>query len=170
VCTLSWPSKLRLWLLRIRGFKKRCFLQWLREKDRYINPIGRLSSSYLSKQRCEHATNQLQTVMYTECRRSLYLQDGAKFRTHSKLKLIWKSFLPYDVAFNLNTFHVCPYKYLHKHIHKNSFTLSTQNGRLPRWYNFAANMSWLLHHVYLRNRRQGEVTKITPQMLKKYVP
>jgi hypothetical protein len=39
---------------------------------------------------------------------------------------------PYDFAMNLITFHVCPYKYLKKHIHKYSFVVSTQYGRLPQ--------------------------------------
>jgi hypothetical protein len=47
---------------------------------------------------------------------------------------------PYNFAFNFITFHVCPYKYLYKHIHQYLFALSIQNGRLRG----IAGMFWLL--------------------------
>jgi hypothetical protein len=56
-------------------------------------------------------------------------------------KMHMNMFSPYDFAFHLIIYHVWPYKYLYKHIHKYSFTLSIQNGRQKGM----AIVSWVLY-------------------------
>jgi hypothetical protein len=46
--------------------------------------------------------------------------------------------LRFCIQFNFITFHVCPYKHPYRHINKYSSSSNVQNGRLPRWHNFAA--------------------------------
>jgi hypothetical protein len=52
-------------------------------------------------------------------------QDAVEMETHVNM------FFAYDFVLNLITLHVCPDKYLYKHIHKCPSASCVQNGHLP---------------------------------------
>lgn len=71
-------------------------------------------------------------TLYSECTEQCKCQNTLEIITHNNVVFLTILHLP--------TFLVFPYKYLYKYTHKFCYTLSIQNGRLPRYYNFASSV------------------------------
>lgn len=55
--------------------------------------------------------NDFQFVSFPTTTTQYYIPGGGKIKSTIQMKMHMNTFLSYDFAFNLNTFHVCPYKY-----------------------------------------------------------